>query len=180
MSKRKRIRGDCLRVMARFPVDFFDVVIADPPYSSPTLINSSIERSRRVCKGASFFFMYAEDLVHLEEQPDQVLFWVKPVSTKNTVRRYSRFVEVIACYDIDQSPFLQDTHWSTRTGLFMDGLVDQAHQHSKPRSLIEKLLLVNCKPGGKVLDPFAGSFTVEQVALLLGYHCVSIELQSRR
>lgn len=172
----RRINADCIRIMSRVVDRRFDVVIADPPYGNGVLINAAVEQSRRICRGASFFFMYAEDITRLDQPPDQVLFWVKPVSTKNTYRRYSRFVEVIVAYDIARSPFLQDTHWSVRTGVFTDTLVDQDHAHSKPDSLIEKLLRVNCKPHGLVLDPFAGSHTVEKVCKRLGYSCVSIEV----
>jgi DNA modification methylase len=170
------IWGDSLEIMNLMPDDSFHLVLADPPYGDPVLINRSIMEARRVSSGASLYFMYAEDLVNLIEPPDQVCFWVKPTSTKNTSRRYSRFVEVIACYDLARSPFRQDTHWTTRSGIFTDTLVTQDHPYKKPESLIEKLLVVNTNVGDRVLDPFAGSGTVETVCNRIGRHCLSIDV----
>jgi len=121
--------------------------------------------------------MYAEDVYHLKHEPEQIIFWVKAASTKNTVRKYSRFVEVICCYDLDKSPFNQDTHWSTRSGIFSDDLIyKQGHPHGKPPALIEKLLAVNAWPGDRILDPFAGSETVRKVCEQIDMNSISIEI----
>lgn len=174
------IWGDSLEIMEQMPENSVEFVLADPPYGDHDLINTAIRTARRVCSGASVFFMYAEDLYHLFDHPDQIIFWVKPVSTKNTIRRYSRFVEVIACYDLDRSPFNQNTHWSTRTGVFTDALTHkQAHPYEKPQSLVEKLLAVHTKPGYLVLDPFAGSGTVERVSTRMDRDCLSIEIDKK-
>lgn len=45
-----------------------------------------------------------------------------------------------------------------------------------PRKLVENALLVGCPPRGIVLDPFAGSGTVGEVALKLGRKAILIEL----
>lgn len=171
------IHGDSLAYMKMMPDKSFDLVIADPPYGDFDLINDSIREARRVSGGASLYFMYAENLYHLNEAPDQVVFWVKPISTKNTVKRYSRFVEVIACYDIDRGPFNQDTHWSVRSGVFTDSFSNkQIHPFQKPDSLIEKLLLTHSNSQDWILDPFAGSGTVERVCKRLDRSCLSMEI----
>jgi DNA modification methylase len=174
------IWADSLEVMNQMEDDCVDFVLADPPYSDTILINQSITQARRVSKGASLYFMYAEDLCDLRQKPDQVVFWVKPSSTKNTVKRYSRFVEVIACYDLARGPFNQDTHWSTRSGIFNDSFsLKQTHPYQKPDSLIEKLLCLHTERGDLVLDPFAGSGTVEYVADRVGRKCLSIEMEHK-
>lgn len=171
------IYGDSLEYMIQMDDACIDFVLADPPYDKRFLINASIRQARRVSKGASLYFMYAENVFDLTEKPDQIIFWVKPPSTKNTVKRYSRFVEVIACYDLDRGPFNQDTHWSTRSGIFNDSFsTKQIHPFEKPKSLIEKLLCLHTNPGDLVFDPFAGSGTVERVAKQLGRKCLSIEI----
>lgn len=171
------IHGDSLVYMRQMPDASVDLVLADPPYSDLSLINGSIAEARRISKGASLYFMYAEDLVGLEMEPTQVLFWVKPTSTKNTTKRYSRFVEVIACYDLARSPFRQDTHWTVRSGLFTDTLIGTPeHPFKKPESLIEKLLAVNSNPGDLILDPFAGSGTTATVCARIGRKCLDMEL----
>lgn len=171
------ICGDSLTYMKQMPDRCFDVVLADPPYGEFPLINDSIRESRRIAIGPSFYFMYAEDLCQLDQTPDQVLFWVKTPSTKNTSRRYSRFVEVIAAYDLDDSLFNQDTHWTIRTGIFQDTFsYKQVHPFQKPGGLIEKLLAVNAQPGYTVLDPFSGCGTTEDACERLGLDCLSIEI----
>ena len=172
------IKGDSLVYMSMMEDDSFDLVLTDPPYSTFPLINDSIREARRVSKGASLYFMYADDIFDLEQRPDQILFWNKPPSTKNTIRRYSRFTEVIACYDLDRSPFNQDTHWTSRSGTFSDSFAGKiVHPFQKPISLLEKLLVVNSSPGDWVLDPFAGSCSVERACMLIDRHCLSIEIK---
>lgn len=175
--------GNSLEIMRGIDSNSYDFVLADPPYSEFPLINDSIEQARRISRGASAYFMYAEDIQKLSRQPDQVAFWVKPVSTKNTVKKYSRFVEVLCVYDIERSPFNQNLHWSNRTGIFTDMIVGkQSHPFEKPESLIERLLLTHCniwREGGSVLDPFAGSGTVCKVANRLGIQSRGIEIDPK-
>lgn len=176
-SHNESVHGDCLDYMASLPKESVDLVIADPPYGDFPLINQAIREARRVCRGASIFFMYAEDLVSLDQHPDQVLFWVKPVSTKNTSKRYSRFVEVIALYDLEHGPY-NKAHWSCHTGIFTDCLISgEGHPYRKPRSLIEKLVVIHSNPGDVILDPFAGSGTVGSVARSLGRECISVDIE---
>lgn len=157
----------------------FDLVLADPPYGEFPLINRAIRAARSICDGASLFFMYPEDVVHLEATPDRVLHWVKPVSTKNTSRTYSRFVEVIALYDLHRGRF-NESHWSIRTGVFTDTLIERPiHPFQKPASLIAKILHLHSNPGDIILDPFGGSGTVERVARSMGRTCVTIEIDER-
>lgn len=51
-----------------------------------------------------------------------------------------------------------------------------AHFAIFPRELVEKAMKIGCPPGGVVLDPFAGSGTVGEVALKLGRKALLIEL----
>ena len=160
-------------------IDKVDLVISDPPYGRFPLINLAINHAREICSGATFFFMYAEDLLELNSIPDQILFWTKTVSTKNTKHKYSRFVEVIAAYDLENSPFCQDTHWSTRSGVFTDQLTYRVHEFQKPVSLMEKLLAVNSRKGDLVLDPFAGTGSVKSACENMGRDSISIEIDDK-
>lgn len=168
--------GDCLEIVPGIRKNV-NLVIADPPYSKLELINDSIDVCRSICSGASFFFMYAEDIFDLRHRPDIVLFWMKPASTKNTTRKYSRFVEVICVYDLHESPFNQNTFWYARSGVFTDTVyTNESHPHAKPPGLIEKLVSVNSNKYDTVLDPFAGSRTVERVCKRMGRSSISIEI----
>jgi DNA modification methylase len=171
------IYGDSLEYMKMMDDNSVDFVLADPPYGQHQLINESIQLARNVSRGPSFYFMYPEDVWHLDSEPCQIIHWVKQPSTKNTVRKYSRFVEAIVCYDLACSPFNQTTHWSARTGVFTDTFADkQVHPFEKPSGLIEKILMVNTNPGDLILDPFAGSGSVEKVCKRIDRKCLSIEI----
>ena len=185
MTEHKWIVGDCLAEIEGMidngdeASQKIDLVIADPPYGQISLINLAIESTTFLCRGASFFFMYAEDLFDLKVKPNQVLFWTKAISTKNTVKKYSRFVEVVCAYDLVDSPFNQDTHWTTRSGTFVDQLTYRTHEFQKPVSLMEKLIAVNSNPGDTVLDPFAGTGTVKKACENMGRNSISIEIDKK-
>src|SRR5690606_10523812 len=104
----------------------------------------------------------------------QQLFWVKPISTKNTSKRYSRFVE---CITVSSNvPLYTGRHWSNYTNVFHD-LVDsvERHPYRKPPSLIERLILNHTIAGDTVLDPFGGSGVVEEVCARLHRNSITIE-----
>jgi DNA modification methylase len=45
-----------------------------------------------------------------------------------------------------------------------------------PKRLVERCIKIGCPPGGVVLDPFAGSGTVGEVAKKLGRHAILVEI----
>lgn len=146
------------------------LMIADPVYGTDNvgqLVSLAVKRSIPSC-----IFMMPEEVWNLPHKPDQLLHWVKPVSTKNTTKRYSRFVEVVACYGVS---FYETLHWSSRTGIFTDCLFVQDHKWKKPESLIERLIRNHWPKKGMVYDPCAGSRTVESVCRKLGIPSMSIE-----
>ncbi len=51
------------------------------------------------------------------------------------------------------------------------------HQTQKPLELMQEIVRI-CEPGGKILDPFAGSGTTVLAAMLEGYDAVGIELSN--
>ncbi len=169
------ITGDSLTIMRAHKDDSVDLVIADPPYESPDLISAAIFEARRISRGATLCFMYLEDLSDLLYPPDRILVWLKPISTKNTTRNYSRFVEAIALYD--HSGFAQQLYWANHTGVFTDQLIEKSeHPYKKPSSLIERLMLLHSNEGDLVFDPFAGSGTVKDVAMKLHRNSISVEI----
>lgn len=52
------------------------------------------------------------------------------------------------------------------------------HPTQKPEGIVEPLMLYACPPGGRVLDPFAGSGTTGVVAKRLGRQAVLIEVSA--
>lgn len=168
-----RITGNCLDILPT--LERPNLIVADPPYGESDLINKFIFKARKLCDGPLFVFEYAENIQNIIYTPDQILFWVKPISTKNTKKRYSRFVEVILAYDLAKSPF-HNLHWSVKTGVFTDTPIVNDHVYKKPPSLLEKLVRVNSNEGDLVIDPFAGSYTMEGVCDYTGRRCISIQI----
>jgi hypothetical protein len=151
-------------------------MIADPVYGTDDvrdLVTMAVERKLPAC-----IFMWPDDVWGLPVKPEQLLHWVKPVSTKNTAKRYSRFVEAIACYGVT---FREPLHWSNRTGIFVDCLLrNDDHEWKKPESLIERLIRNHYCGSGIVYDPCAGSRTVETVCKRLGIGSMSVEVANAR
>lgn len=163
-------------VLAR--AESFSLILTDPVYDT-LVINKLISNYRKHFErhGAGLIvFMYPHQLFDLQREykPHQITHWVKPVSTKNTTKNYSNFIEACAMWNVTFGH--RKTHWSTRTGVFTDTLVsNEEHPWKKPESLIEKLLMNHYSGDGIVFDPFAGSFTVDTVCRRLGIPSVSIE-----
>jgi hypothetical protein len=155
------------------PPENTSLMIADPVYGNETEISELIEMSvnRKI---PSLIFMPPESVWSLPHKPNQILHWIKPESTKNTCKNYSRFVEVITCYGIT---FVENLHWSNRTGIFTDRLFsNKEHPWKKPESLIERLIRNHWKAPGIVYDPCAGTRTVEQVCVRLGIESMSVDI----
>lgn len=142
-----------------------DLVLTDPVYGDHKAINFILSHSLRLCSGTVILFCYPEDVAHLSVPPDQVCHWIKPTSTKNTSRQYSRFVEAICIWRKEKAYFNQEAYWSNRSGIFTDVLYDKPlHPWQKPEGLVEKLVLNHSKPGQLILDACAGSGTTGLVA----------------
>jgi DNA modification methylase len=154
----------------------FDLLFLDPLYNKPTETEHLIARLYKKTK-AIICFGYPE-LLPCYDAWDQIVHWIKPVSTKNTKKKYSRFVEAIG---IKHGTFFnQDLHWSTRTGVFTDTFSEPVtYEYQKPRSLVEKLIRLHCPHGGKVLDPFAGTQIVRKVCQDIGYKSLNFDLVNR-
>lgn len=170
-----KIIGDSFKLLPKLEDQSFDMILTDPPYDLTThKIHWLHSEFRRICKGAIVVFMPPENQwIH---PADQYLFWVKPISTKNTSKSYSRFVEMIFVYNV--TTWNCNRHWSQYTNVFTD-LVDDAklHPYRKPPSLIERLIRNHTNEGDIILDPFAGSFVVSNTAERLNRKCISIEIE---
>jgi len=167
------VHGDCLEILPRLSARCAGAVITDPPYDLGVAAKSIIHKELlRMSCGVVIVFCPPENQWILPA--DQYLFWTKPVSTKNTSKRYSRFVEMILVYGT--GVWDTSSHWSNYTNIFGD-LVDDARLHParKPPSLLLRLLRNHTKKGDIVLDPFCGSGTTCIAAKELGRRWIGIE-----
>ena len=177
MTEQEWFTGSAYDYLPKYGDKSFDLMLADPPYDDMRLINFTIKQGLRIAD-TTLCFMYAENLAELTIVPDRVVFWVKPVSTKNTSRKYSRFVEVKAVWQ--RTPFMNDGHWSDRSGVFTDRPEKHpGHLWRKPRALMETLVRNHCPIGGYIIDPFAGTGVIADICADIGINSTSIEIDSR-
>ena len=171
-----KIYGNNLDLLTNYSAKSFQLILTDPPYEmEPALKIQYHNEFRRLCCGTIAVFMPPENPWVLPAS--QYLFWEKPISTKNTSRRYSRFVEEIFLYEMDHHKWNCHRHWSQYTNVFRDLVDESKHPHRKPPSMIERIILNHTDPGDLILDPFAGSFVVHDVSERLGRVCTAIEIK---
>ena len=177
MTRHQWICSDSMETLCTLPDRSVPCILTDVPYDlSPALKQAYHKEFQRICSGVIIVFSPPES--QWVEGADQILFWIKPISTKNTSKSYSRFVEMIFVYGRHQ--WNCDRHWSQYTNVFTD-LVDDArlHPYRKPPSLITRLILNHTQIGDTILDPFAGSGVVEDVCWTQGRNSISIERNSQ-
>lgn len=166
------INGDSTEELKHFPNDCFDAVISDPPYDFDSSTKEVfLSEFMRVCKGPILLFCPPEN----QWSPsDQYLFWVKPFSTKNVSKNYSRFVEIIQVYR--RGTWNTNRHWSNYLNVFEDRIEEEIqHPYQKPLSLMERLVLNHTNPGDLILDPFCGIATTGTAATKHGRRFIGIE-----
>ena len=169
----EQIIGDSFKLLPEMADKSVDLILTDPPYDFHPLDKALIHNElKRICRGTIIVFSPPENQWILPA--DQYLFWIKPISTKNTSKKYSRFVEMIFVYR--SGIWNAKRHWSQYTNVFMD-LVDNAklHPFRKPPSLIERLIRNHTNEEDIILDPFCGSDVVGEIAKRLNRTCVSID-----
>jgi DNA modification methylase len=171
------ILGDSFEILPTLADQSVNMVLTDPPYNT-SIHNMVVLHNQflRICKGAIIVFMPPENQWILPAH--QYLFWIKPISTKNTSKSYSRFVEMMfVYYNTDAPTWNSDRHWSQYTNVFTD-LVDDSslHPYRKPPSLIERLILNHTNEGDTVLDPFCGSGVVGDVCERLKRNFICIDI----
>ena len=173
------ICGDSFKFLPVTKEKSFQCILTDVPYDLDQDQKEFLhEQFKRICTGTIIVFSPPENPWILPA--DQYLFWVKPISTKNTSKSYSRFVEQIYVYHMENPKWNCKRHWSQYTNVFMD-LVDDSslHPYRKPPSLIERLIRNHTDIGDTILDPFAGSGVVFDVGLALDRQVIAIEKEEK-
>lgn len=179
MKTNKWIVGDSFKLLPKFSDNSIPCILTDVPYDLERSAKEWLHKQFiRISSGIVIVFSPPENPWILPA--NQYLFWIKPISTKNTSKSYSRFVEMIFLYGYNV--WNCNRHWSQYTNVFMD-LVDDSkiHAYRKPPSLIERLIRNHTDEGDLILDPFAGSGVVGCVAESLNrkFICIDIKLHER-
>lgn len=154
------------------PDKFFDVIICDPMYNTTLDMNEL----RRICSGHILMFC-AEGQPFFK--PDKIMYWEKPISTKNYSKNMGSFIEWITL-EKHGTVFNNDLYWANYTGVFHDVLMRKpVHPYEKPVSLLERLIYIYSKPGNRVFDPFAGSGSTLKAAQNLGREAYGCEIEKQ-
>jgi DNA modification methylase len=157
---------DAWQFIESMPDKSVDCIITDPLYGC----DLNMEELRRICRGNIIVFCSPENQFF---KPDEFMFWVKTVSTKNYSKHVGRFVEMIL---ILRGGAFNVLHWSQMTGIYDDRLIyPPVHPFEKPLSLIERLVRIYSNPGDTVLDPFMGSGSTIKACINLGRHAIGCE-----
>lgn len=197
--KHTKIEGDCLEVMRDLPRGHFDLLIADPPYAMPATYYQGAAARKRwsdssimqgwwrsflasalpvmkdsssvcvFCNGgavAAFWPSMYEAMRHI-----QLAVWDKGMLGRGYPFRIQTEFIIIG---VNGDP----RRWAggAPNVLRYPRVPLKARQHpaQKPRELLADLARQLCPDGGRVLDPFAGSFSTEAACDSLGLECTSI------
>jgi len=171
------LNGDAFELIKEIPDGGVDAVIVDPPYDFDWEQKDRMhEQFERVSKsGLIIVFCPPENQWKIFPRADQYLFWIKPISTKNTSKNYARFVEMIQVFG--RKEWNADRHWSQYNNVFTDLVESKKHPYQKPLSLMTRLVLNHTNEGDVVLDPFAGSGSTGLACLQNGRDFIGIELE---
>lgn len=165
--------GDCRDILPQLPNNCADLILTDPEYYLDEVVK--LEFHKLMLPKAPQMIIFSPPESPWILPADQYLFWVKPISTKNTSKHYSRFVEEIFVYG--ESYWNIEYHWSQYSNVFNDLVVGKGiHAHEKPLSLIERFLRLHTKEGDTVLDPFLGSGITTIAAKRLKRKCIGIDI----
>ena len=174
MQMNKISIGDSFDLLYKMGDSCVDMILTDPPYDLEEHQKRFLhDQFRRVSKGWVIVFSPPENQ-WLFPDIEQFLFWIKPISTKNTSKSYSRFVEMMFVYG--RGTWNSGRHWSQYTNVFNDLVDERNHPYKKPPSLIERLIKNHTEREDIILDPFAGSGIVCETALRLGRKFIGIEI----
>ncbi len=168
---------DALTFLKQMQAGAVHAVISDPPYDFSKEKKDEFHfHMQRVSRGPVIVFMAPENLWQPENVPDQTGFWIKPTSTKNVSKRYSRFVEVIQFFKGEFDYWDPKGHWSQYTNVFNE-IVESTgwHPYQKPVSLMERLVRNHTHTDHWVLDPFCGSGTTGVACKRMGRNFIGVE-----
>ena len=200
--KHKRIEGDCLEVMRDLPRGYFDLLLTDPPYAMPaTFYEGRNAAAVRHWSDSSILTGWWRGVVERVLPLLKANAMVAVFANANAVAAFWPVLfETTTSLNLavwDKGRFGMGHPLRNQAEYIVVGSVGAAfgrskgvanvfnvapihhdkrvHPAQKPRDLLIALARQLCPDGGRVLDPFAGSFSTEAACESLGLSCTSIE-----
>lgn len=196
MSKIELINGDCMDGMRRYPDNYFELAIVDPPYGikEPAFRrNDKNSLSKKACKTKEY-----NTAVYEQKAPDEMYFnELFRISKSQIVWGGNYFgLRGSRCW-IVWDKVTMDSQWadaelawtSFKTSVRMfkfawNGMIQgdmknkevRIHPTQKPVKLYEWLLTNYAKPGDKILDTHGGSMSSAIACHNMGHDLVLFEL----
>ena len=197
----RRIEGDCLEVMRDLPRGHYDLLLTDPPYAMPATFVSGWAQSKRRWSDTSIMttwwrcvmehvlplltpqamlavFASAHScaalwpIIHESTQTMQLAVWDKDHPAMGSPFSLSTEFIIVGALGI---AYRRQKGFSNVLRFKKVHPSRRQHPAQKPRDLLIALAGHLCPDGGRVLDPFAGSFSTEAACDSLGLECTSIE-----
>lgn len=169
--------ADSYEYMLTMKDDSVGLIITDPPYDFDEATRNKFHKEfLRICHGTIIVFCSPENL--WQPKADDTLFWIKPISTKNTSKHYSRFVEIMQVFRLENAVWNTGRHWSQYTNVFTDLVDENLHMQGwrKPPSIIRRLIKNHHDFNNPIVfDPFMGSGVIAEVCLGMGIGYIGIE-----
>ena len=197
----RRIKGDCLEVMRDLPRAHYDLLLTDPPYAKPSTYEAGLVGAKRrwsdfsVLSGWWRYFMI--QAMPLMKQDSCIAAFANASALAAIYPVFyeaCKLLQVVTWDKVDMGPgrpFRRQSEfvivgtlgaWIGRDGDARDVIAarrvpsnKRVHPAQKPRDLLIALARQLCPDAGRVLDPFAGSFSTEAACDSLGLECTSIE-----
>ena len=196
----RRIEGDCLEVMRDLPRGHFDLLLTDPPYAMPATYYTGkhgrrrwsdtsimtgwwrlfIERLMPLLSDNAMVAVFANaaavaafwPIMHELFKGMQLIVWDKMTGTG------CPFVCTVEFIVVGAKGTVYKRKGRGYPSVLRFGRVPvarRAHPAQKPRDLLAAIAGLLCPEGGRVIDPFAGSYSTEAACASLGLECTSIE-----
>ena len=178
-KKYQIIYADVIKELPKIQDRSIDLIIADPPYQEEYTKYFEDFKKKLKPNGQILWFCQPTELYDLPEKPKQILIWKEPYSPKPIKKKYREFLDIIAWYAYGDYTF-NKLLWNLMNSIFEDVIIgyERKHKWEKPKTLIERLILVHTNPNDVIFDPFAGGGTIKDVAEKLGRKYIGYEVES--
>lgn len=173
--------GDCLEVMdiLRIVGPRVDMVLCDPPYSTPTVASFG-RKLEAVSTPAAPFLVFCDDtysavltgLFYQYKQTGLLVWDKKRIGMGNPYRKRHELI----FFAHRESVELNKEGASHIPTVLEYPIKKEHHGAEKPVELLSLLIGGLCKPGGTVFDPFAGSGSTAVAAQNVGRRWVLCEM----